>query len=51
MLRRRHPAWGPRRLVFELAKQDIAVSESAVYRALVRLSLIDPAMRRGRDRT
>jgi transposase InsO family protein len=50
VLRRRHPSWGPRRLVFELAKQDIVVSESAVYRALVRLSLIDPAMRRPRDR-
>src|SRR3954464_6523167 len=50
VLRRRHPSWGPRRLVFELAKQDIAVSESGVYRALVRLHLIDPAARRRRDR-
>ena len=50
VLRRRHPAWGPRRLVFELAKQDIRVSESAVYRALVRLNLIDPTARRPRDR-
>src|SRR4029079_3128397 len=24
VLRGRHPTWGPRRLVFELAKQDIA---------------------------
>jgi transposase InsO family protein len=50
VLRRRHPTWGPRRLVYELAKQDIVVSESAVYRALVRGSLIDPAARRPRDR-
>ena len=46
VLRRRHPSWGPRRLVFELAKQGIVVSESAVYRALVRGNLIDPAARR-----
>jgi len=45
-----HPSWGPRRLVFELAKQDITVSESAVYRALVRLNLVDPSGRRRRDR-
>jgi transposase InsO family protein len=50
VLRRRHPSWGPRRLVFELAKQDITVSESAVYRALVRGGLIDPGARRPRDR-
>src|SRR4051794_9313523 len=50
VLRRRHPSWGPRRLVFELAKQDITVSESAVYRALVRGNLIDPKARRPRDR-
>src|SRR5215217_8297010 len=36
-MRTTHPGWGPRRLVFELAKQDLAVSESSVYRALVRL--------------
>ncbi len=50
VLRRRHPTWGPRRLVYELAKQDIGVSESGVYRALVRMNLIDPAARRPRDR-
>jgi transposase InsO family protein len=49
-LRIAHPAWGPRRLVFELAKRDVAVSQSAVYRALVRLNLVDPAARRPRDR-
>src|SRR6478609_3167092 len=45
-----HPSWGPRRIAFELAKDGPAPSESAVYRALVRLNLIDPAGRRRRDR-
>jgi transposase InsO family protein len=51
-LRRAHPSWGPRRLVFELGRRGVEPmpSESAVYRALVRLSLIDPAARRPRDR-
>jgi transposase InsO family protein len=50
-LRFAHPSWGPRRLVFELAKQELVVSESAAYRALVRLNLIDPSgRRRRRDR-
>jgi transposase InsO family protein len=51
-LRRAHPSWGPRRLVFELAKRgvDRVPSESGVYRALVRLNLIDPDARRPRDR-
>ena len=51
-LRRAHPFWGPRRLAFELAKRgvDPVPSESAVYRALVRLNLIDPSVRRPRDR-
>ena len=35
---------------FELGKRGVAVSESAAYRALVRLSLVDPAARRPRDR-
>lgn len=52
-LRLAHPSWGPRRLVFELAKRGVSpvVSESSAYRALVRLNLIDPAARRPRDRT
>ncbi len=29
-IRAAHPWWGPRRLVHELAKQDLVVSESAV---------------------
>jgi transposase InsO family protein len=51
-LRRAHPFWGPRRLAFELGKRgvDPVPSESAVYRALVRLNLIDPTARRRRDR-
>jgi transposase len=51
-LRFSHPSWGPRRLVHELARAGVepVPSESAVYRALVRLNLIDPAGRRRRDR-
>lgn len=50
-LRLAHPSWGPRRLVFELAKRGVpGVSESAAYRALARLNLVDPAARRPRDR-
>ena len=51
-MRTAHPSWGPRRLVFELAKSGLepVPSESAVYRALVRLNLIDPSGRRRRDR-
>jgi transposase InsO family protein len=49
-LRLAHPTWGPRRLSFELAKRGSPVTESAAYRALARLNLIDPAARRPRDR-
>jgi transposase InsO family protein len=52
-LRIAHPGWGPRRLVFELGRLELVdpvPSESAVYRALVRLNLIDPTGRRRRDR-
>jgi transposase InsO family protein len=51
-MRRSHPGWGPRRLVFELGRLgvDPVPSEAGVYRALVRLNLIDPAARRPRDR-
>jgi transposase InsO family protein len=51
-LRLAHPSWGARRLRFELSKRGVApvVSESAVYRALARLNLIDPGARRPRDR-
>jgi transposase InsO family protein len=51
-LRRSRPYWGPRRLVFELAKRRVAPlpSESAAYRALVRAGMIDPAVRDRRSR-
>lgn len=51
-LRRRHPSWGPRRLVYELARAGVVPvpSESGAYRALLRFGLIDPAARRPRDR-
>jgi len=51
-LRRSRPYWGPRRLVFELAKRGAAAvpSESAVYRALVRAGMIDAVRRDQRAR-
>lgn len=51
-LRRSRPYWGPRRLVFELAKRGVgpAPSESAAYRALVRAQMIDPHARDRRSR-
>jgi transposase InsO family protein len=51
-LRQAHPSWGPRRIAFELARAGVepVPSESAVYRALVRLNLIDPTGRRPRER-
>ena len=48
-MRRIHPGWGPRRIVFELAKKSTTVSESGVYRALRRANLIDPTARRRRS--
>jgi transposase InsO family protein len=51
-LRRSRPYWGPRRLVFELAKRKVSPlpSESAAYRALVRAQMIDPNLRDRRSR-
>jgi transposase InsO family protein len=51
-LRRSRPYWGPRRLVFELARRPVAPvpSESAAYRALVRAGMIDPGVRDRRSR-
>jgi transposase InsO family protein len=51
-LRRWRPYWGPRRLVFELAKRKVSPlpSESAAYRALVRAQMIDPKLRDRRSR-
>jgi transposase len=49
-LRRVHRAWGPRRIVVELARRGVVPvpSESAVYRALTRAGLIEPGARRRR---
>jgi transposase InsO family protein len=51
-LRRSRPYWGPRRLVFELAKRRVSPvpSESAAYRALLRAGMIDPTSRDRRSR-
>jgi transposase InsO family protein len=51
-LRRSRPYWGPKRLVFELDKRQVRPlpSVSAVYRALVRAGMIDPAARDRRSR-
>jgi hypothetical protein len=51
-LRRSRPYWGPRRLVFELAKRGVVPvpSESAAYRALVRAGMIDAGLRDRRSR-
>lgn len=52
-LRRQHRAWGPRRIVVELARRGVAPvpSESGVYRALSRAGLIEPGARRRRKET
>jgi transposase len=47
-LRRGHPKWGPRRLVFEMGRRGHQVTRSSVYRALVRSGLIEPKSRRRR---
>jgi transposase InsO family protein len=46
-MRRMHRAWGPRRIVVELARRRVspAPSESGVYRALVRAGLIERGRR------
>jgi transposase InsO family protein len=53
-LRREHPRWGPRRIVYELARSapegSALVSKSTVYRILVRHGLIEPRSRRRRRR-
>ena len=53
-LRRRHRYWGPRRIRHELERGrlvpvGVLPSESAVYRALVRAGLIEPARRHRRS--
>jgi transposase len=47
-LRRGHPGWGPRRLVFEVGRRGHQVTRSTVYRALVRNGLVEPGSRRRR---
>ena len=46
--RRRHPGWGPRRLVYEATKAGLspAPSRSGIYRSLARHGLIEPRRRR-----
>jgi len=49
-LRRAHPGWGPRRILYELGCAGGPVpSRSAIYRCLVRAGLIEPQARRRRD--
>jgi transposase InsO family protein len=53
-LRRAHPGWGPRRILYELGRVDlgghVVPSRSAIYRCLVRAGVIEPRARRLRDR-
>ncbi len=50
--RRRHPDWGPRRLLHEAGRAGVepVPSRSGIYRLLKRSNLIDPNARRKRDR-
>jgi transposase InsO family protein len=50
--RRRHPDWGPRRLLHEAGRAGVTPvpSRSGIYRLLKRSNLIDPNARRKRDR-
>ncbi len=52
-MRRAHPGWGPRRILYELQRAggpdgsgELVPSRSAIYRALVRARLIEPQARR-----
>ena len=47
-LRRAHPKWGPRRLVFEMGRRGHQVTRSTIYRTLVRSGLVEPKSRRRR---
>src|SRR3984885_34758 len=48
-LRRAHPRWGPKRLVFEMDRRGHGtVTRSTVYRVLVRNGLIQPKSRKRR---
>jgi transposase len=50
-IRRRHPAWGPSRICWELEREgrEPLPGRSSVYRALVRHGLIDPKKRKRVD--
>ena len=49
-MRRAHPGWGPRRILYELGRAGGPVpSRSAIYRCLVRAGLVEPQARRRRD--
>lgn len=47
-LRRTHPKWGPRRLIYELDRREITPmpSRSTVYRVLIRAGLLEPVTRK-----
>jgi transposase InsO family protein len=49
-MRRAHPGWGPRTIVYHLEREGVVPlpSRSAVYRTLVRHRLIDPQQRKRR---
>lgn len=49
-IRGQHPAWGPARIAYLLAREgvDPVPGRSSIYRALVRHGLIDPTKRRRR---
>jgi transposase InsO family protein len=47
-MRRAHPAWGPRTILYWLGEQSVSPGRSSVYRALVRHRLIIPAKRKRR---
>ncbi|TDW70588.1 transposase InsO family protein [Kribbella pratensis] len=52
-LRRVHPGWGPRRILYDLQHdqtlaEELVPSRSGIYRALVRAGLLDPRARRRR---
>lgn len=51
-MRRGHPLWGPRRLLYELQRDGVEPlpSKSGIYRLLKRHALIDPGGRRQRDK-
>ena len=56
-MRRGHPGWGPRRILYELGRLaqagglggESVPSRSGIYRCLVRAGLVEPQARRRRD--